>query len=381
MVQWRSVALVLTLFCCASAASGEERASPARAVLDDIALSPDGRGFILRSSGRPWIPWGFNYDHDDTSGERLIEDYWDTEWHRVERDFREMKALGANVVRVHLQLGRFMNGVDDANAQALVRLHQLVGLAEETGLYLDITGLGGYRPGDAPAWLETSSERDRWDAQANFWRAVAATVANSTAVFCLNLMNEPAVPDRDQATWHAPPWVNGRTYVEMLTRSPGKRPRGDIARAWLHKMVAAVRQEDTRHLVTVGNFLIGDQAEQLPIGLSPDELAKEIDFLSVHLYPGSAALTRATDALRRLHVGKPVLVEETGPLSCSVDALRGLMRASPSLAAGWMGFYWGGTPEQLRSSGKPQERLEGETLQMFHELAPREQRERGPSRR
>lgn len=39
---------------------------------------------------------------------RLLEDYWAEEWETVAQDFREIRDLGANVVRIHLQLGRFM---------------------------------------------------------------------------------------------------------------------------------------------------------------------------------------------------------------------------------------------------------------------------------
>jgi hypothetical protein len=44
-----------------------------------------------------FVPWGFNYDHDEKG--RLIEDYWEKEWQKVEADFAQMKKLGANVVR------------------------------------------------------------------------------------------------------------------------------------------------------------------------------------------------------------------------------------------------------------------------------------------
>ena len=44
--------------------------------------------------------------HDEKG--RLIEDYWEAEWPKVETDFRAMRRMGANVVRVHLQLGKFM---------------------------------------------------------------------------------------------------------------------------------------------------------------------------------------------------------------------------------------------------------------------------------
>src|SRR6266851_2872152 len=65
-----------------------------------IKVSDDNRGFIFRN-GKPFVPWGFNYDHDETG--RLLEDYWDKEWSKVEKDFGAMHDLGANVVRIHLQ--------------------------------------------------------------------------------------------------------------------------------------------------------------------------------------------------------------------------------------------------------------------------------------
>ncbi len=134
-----------------------------------VAVAPDKHGFILQPSGRPFIPWGFNYDHDAKG--RLLEDYWVAEWDKVKRDFRMMKKLGANVVRIHLQLGKFMDGPAKPNAQALDRLAKLLCLAEDLGLYLDVTGLGCYHKADVPAWYNKLAERERWDVQAAFWRA------------------------------------------------------------------------------------------------------------------------------------------------------------------------------------------------------------------
>ncbi|HEV3259785.1 MAG TPA: hypothetical protein VG013_23155, partial [Gemmataceae bacterium] len=70
-----------------------------------VQVSKDQEGFVLDPSGKKFIVWGLNYDHDDQG--RLIEDYWDDEWPTVEAHFGQMKKLGANVVRVHLQLGKF----------------------------------------------------------------------------------------------------------------------------------------------------------------------------------------------------------------------------------------------------------------------------------
>jgi hypothetical protein len=42
-----------------------------------VQVSKDQKGFVLEPSGRPFVPWGFNYDHDDKG--RLLEDYWEAE--------------------------------------------------------------------------------------------------------------------------------------------------------------------------------------------------------------------------------------------------------------------------------------------------------------
>ncbi|HID74808.1 MAG TPA: hypothetical protein EYP56_02290, partial [Planctomycetaceae bacterium] len=57
-----------------------------------VRVADDRRSFLLEPSGRPFVPWGFNYDHDRRG--RLIEDYWHQEWATVEADFEEMKQLG-----------------------------------------------------------------------------------------------------------------------------------------------------------------------------------------------------------------------------------------------------------------------------------------------
>src|SRR5581483_985899 len=144
-----------------------------------ITLSKDAKSFVVEPCGKPFTPWGFNYDHD-TEG-RLIEDYWNNEWHKVEAHFGQMKKLGANVVRIHLQVGRFMDKADRPNETALERLTKLVGLAERASLYLDLTGLGCYHKEEVPAWYDQLCEKDRWDVQARFWEAVAGRCARSPA--------------------------------------------------------------------------------------------------------------------------------------------------------------------------------------------------------
>ena len=98
-----ALALLLVLLSLASASDAQA------AGIEGVRISPDGKSFVLAESGRPFRVWGVNYDHD-SHGEngRLLEDYWDDEWETVRSDFQEMKELGANVVRIHLQVGKFM---------------------------------------------------------------------------------------------------------------------------------------------------------------------------------------------------------------------------------------------------------------------------------
>src|SRR5688500_7667452 len=165
--------------------SGEE--PPAKTALPGIAVAKDNSGFVLQGSGKKFVPWGFNYDHDEEG--RLIEDYWEKEWPKVEADFSEMKQLEANLVRIHIQFGKFMAAADKPNEKSLAQLKKLIALAEKTGIYLDLTGLGCYHKQDVPPWYDDLDEAGRWKAQAAFWQAVARTCAESSAIFCYDLMN------------------------------------------------------------------------------------------------------------------------------------------------------------------------------------------------
>src|SRR5208282_4441340 len=245
MTSARLFAVVLTLVPCTLAAAGE---------MEGIRVSANPTGFVYETSGRPFVPWGFNYDHDAQG--RLLEDYWEKEWPKVEEDFRAIKRLGANVVRIHLQVSRFLDSAETANEASLARLARLVALAEHTHLYLDITGLGCYRIRDVPAWYDRLSEEGRWKAQARFWEAVAQRCAKSPAVFCYDLMNEPNVPGgaRQPGDWLGPPFLGNENgfFVQFITLDQKNRTRPAIAREWCHQLATAIRQHDRHRLVTVG---------------------------------------------------------------------------------------------------------------------------------
>ena len=333
-----SIALVATL------------AEPAQA-LEHIRVSDDGSHFVRATSGDRFVVWGVNYDHDGDG--RLLDEYWIDEWDTVVEDFREIKSLGANCVRIHLQVGKFLDAPDQPSAAALTQLKKLVRLAEETGLYLDVTGLACYHKANVPDWFDALDESQRWAAQAVFWKAIAETCSGSPAIFCYDLMNEPILPGKDPETdWLAGDF-GGKHFVQRISLDLKGRTREDVAKAWVNQMVEAIRQHDQQHMVTVGVipwvFAFGGGK---PLFYSP-EVGKRLDFVSVHFYPEKEKVDKALTALKAYEVGKPLVIEEMFPLKCGADELLDFVDRSASHTDGWVSFYWGQTAEQLRGKAKP----------------------------
>ncbi len=317
--------------------------------METVEVSADGKSFVHGSSGHVFMPWGFNYDHDENG--RLLEDYWETEWPKVEEDFHEMKQLGANVVRVHLQFGRFMESESQPNTNSLARFAKLLLVAERTGLYLDVTGLGCYHKQDVPAWYDALDEERRWSAQANFWRAIARVGRSSPAIFCYDLMNEPVAPHKTGVgkDWLGPPFA-GKHFVQWISREGKGRERSAVARVWIRQLSNAIRAEDPEHLITVGLVDWSLPRPGLDSAFHPAVIAPELDFLSVHVYPEKGKVNEAIETLKLFNIGKPVVIEETFPLKCSVQEFDEFFRRSRPHAAGWIGFYWGRTPDECRRS-------------------------------
>jgi hypothetical protein len=363
-------AVILLLAQCASV--GAERVPAAGAAssgLEWIKVSKNKQGFVCASSGRRFIPWGFNYDRDYTS--RLLEDYWEAEWPTVAEHFRQMKRLGANVVRAHLQFVKFMDAADKPNENALDRLGRLVKLAEDSGLYLDLTGLGCYRKQDVPAWYSSLGETERWAAQGRFWEAVASRCADSPVIFCYDLMNEPIVPGGQRAPGD---WLTGElgafTYCQFISLDQADRRRPEIARRWVASLAAAIRKHDRRHLITVGLLPNSLETPVSASGFAPRKIAGNLDFICVHLYPKTGRLEEELKLLRGFRVGKPVVIEETFPLNCTAPELGQFIERSRKYAAGWIGFYWGQMPAELSKPTSIADAITAAWLKLFQEMNP-----------
>jgi hypothetical protein len=334
--------------------------------MEKIRLSDDGNKFALGNSGKSFVPWGFNYL--GKFGE-IVEESWATDWTRLEKDFHEMRNLGVNVVRVHLQFGTYMKKRNEIDEAEIDRLRKMLDLARDTGLYLDLTGLSCYHLKRVPDWYDALDEADRWDAQAVWWAAIAKACSGHPAVFCYDLMNEPVVggkPKEGEPRWLAGE-LGGMYFVQRIATDVGKRTNDQVAEAWVQKLTAAIRKQDPKTLITVGVIpwaQIWPGAK--PIFYSP-EARKHLDFVSIHVYPKSGELDKAINAIATYEMGKPIVIEETFPLSCSMDELKTFIDRSAERADGWVSHYFGHTIEEHEKEATLSGKISAAFLQYWRE--------------
>ncbi|MGA2255880.1 MAG: cellulase family glycosylhydrolase [Thermoguttaceae bacterium] len=350
MIHRHSICLALPLLLIACGA----------APMQPVRVSPDRKAFILAPSGEKFVPWGHNYASEG------LEESAKRSWEKVESDFADLKKMGANVARIHLQFPKFMDGPNQPNTAALKRLAHLLELAEKYGIYLDVTGLACYRPEERAAWYDAMSDKDRWATQARFWQTIAATCAKSPAVFCYDLVNEPIVLGERKDGWYTGR-LGGFDFLQRLSLDQHDRPGNEIAIEWTRLMVAAIRKQDRQHLITIG---------MLPAwGVSQNAVGPDLDFIAVHIYPEKGKVDEALRTLKRFDVGKPIVVEETFPLSCGVADLRQFLLQSRGLAAGWIGHYPKESPAELEALRQSKKIAIGQTMylgwfDLFREIGP-----------
>lgn len=336
--------------------------------MEPIRVSPDGKGFILAESGKPFRIWGVNYDHDDAG--KLIEDYWHSEWARVEADFAEIKALGANVVRIHLQLAKFMKSPETPDAANLKKLADLIRLGERTGLYLDLTGLGCYHKTDVPTWYDDLDETHRWAVQARFWKAVAAVGAQSPAVFCYDLMNEPIVGGaKSDKDWLAGE-LAGKHFVQRITLDLKGRKREQVERAWVETLTTAIREVDKSHMITVGVIPWGMVFPGAKPHFYMPETSGMLNFVAVHFYPKKGEVDKAVEVLKTYDMGKPIVIEEIFPLAAGIEETGEFITKSHEIADGIVSFYWGATIDENEKKGDIQGAIVAAWLKWFRQNSP-----------
>ena len=280
--------------------------------LEFIRVSADDQnGFAGATSGRKFVPYGNNCCDDPVV--RMFEAWSDsTTVPNFIKDITEMKQMGANAIRLHVQFSEMIDGPAPGvpNTTNLGRLATIVGTAGKLGMYVDLTGLAPLQVGDPATWYENVATEDaRWTAQGLFWKKVAATLKNEPAVLAYDLVNEPLQPVAPPPPWICPlepsgwyvglcpPTIGDPYWVQYLTKWGAGRSNQEIYQQWIKRMTDAIRRGgssgagDTNHLVTLGGGpgLSSDVDSQL----LP---ANKLSYQSVHEYPnwtGFASLTTA----------------------------------------------------------------------------------------
>lgn len=327
--------MVVVTVACLFVTPGSPRASGPPA-LPEVQR----QGSDLVAAGERFRAWGFNYG----IGERYpILSYFDRPTERrlqtVIADMREARLLGANTVRVYLEIEAFMDGPDQPKRRALAALAALLDAAEQLQIYLDLTGNLVWRA--PPPWYDALPEQARWAIQARFWRAVARTAQGSPAVLAYELTSEPVIGDAE--TWYCGE-LGGYTFVQRIVRETSGRDPSELARRWLRLLTASIRAHDRRHLIGLGMLPLGG-----PFGAA--NVADLVDVLLLHEYPEDGRASEAIALVREFAShGKPVILGETAPLFAGADTWRSFLSGSRTLVDGYLFFYDGRMPGELGTS-------------------------------
>ena len=125
----------------------------------------------------------------------------------------------------------------------------------------------------------------------------------------------------------------------------------EVARDWVKQLTSAIREVDDRHMITVGVIPWAQVFKGAKPLFYATEVGEPLDFVSVHFYPKAGEVPEALTALAVYEVGKPLLIEEMFPLSCSIEQLQAFIDGSRNMADGWVSFYWGKTIEEYEQQG------------------------------
>lgn len=301
--------------------------------MERVVISENAKAFQLLPSRKAFVPWGHNSScvnllermkHDPTA---------------VKKQWLDMKAAGTNVIRIHPEMPRILRGPDQIDAAAMEQIKALLALAEETGIYLKITGLACYNIKDRMPWYDTMKEAERWKTQAFFWQTIARSCAKSPAVFAYDLVNEPAATGKAEEGWYMGK-MGDVEFCQRLSLDAGTRKTDEIMGQWTQQMVAAIRSQDRDHLITMG---------MLPFPEAYRSAARHLDFVSPHLYPKTGKVDEELALLARFRWEKPIVIGETFPLTCDIHDLRQFLLRSREHAHGWLGQWPDESPHTLRT--------------------------------
>ena len=221
-----------------------------------VRVADDKHGFVLSPSGKPFVPWGFNYDHDE-----------------------ERPPAGGLLGQGMAQGRRRFPGDEaawgergsDPPSTRQVHDRRPTSRTKRIWIALDVwspwlrrsactstsPGLACYRKKDVPKWYDRLGEKERWDVQGRFWEAVAAAMRQEPGDLLLRPDERAGRARRHAGSpatgWGRPSWAATPVTSSSSSRwnkrnVPGPKSPANGVTSWR----TAIRKHDQRHLVTVG---------------------------------------------------------------------------------------------------------------------------------
>ena len=304
-----------------------------------VMLRISVHGDRLYAGPRPWRAWGMNWgigDHSPVNA--YFNDPTAATLAVLRTELHVARAMGANSMRVALQLGQVMATPTQPRQSTLTALQRLLALAQTDGIYLDITGNLVWQPSRAPSWYGQMPWQSRWQVQARFWKAVAHTASSSPAVLCYELTSEPIVAQ-------TPGYYYGQIGNWRFVQSIATAPSADadaLARSWTRLLATTVRSQDDRP-VTIGLLPLTTGA------FAPANIADLLDMLIVHEYPTTGQAPTAVSLIGSFAAcHKPVLLGETFMLTDDATTQRAFLTDAARYLAGALEFFNGHTPADTK---------------------------------
>ena len=292
-------ALVIAIPCALLVPRSLRAAAPAQAAgvphlpavhLDGTYFTREGKRFM--PVGAHWVP-----------AKAAMQ--WPTRWDPkdIEADFAKMHELGFSLVRFDLLWAWFEPRPGDYNPAAFQQLDVLVSLAHKYQIYLHpslfIGGEVGEAYWDVP-WRHgrnPHTDPDMLRLETNHATELGRRYANETAIIAWDLTDEP------------PFWIVSEKTTDAAAIN------------WTRLIAGGLRRHDTLHPVVVGTS--GQETGHGPF--RADNIAEEVDFLSVHpftiykqdLFPDPLLSERGTygaafEIALSTGAGRPAMIHEMG---------------------------------------------------------------------
>jgi hypothetical protein len=385
------------------ASRGEAAALPQVA---KVTVAKDGHIFTS-SDGKAFRPFGVTYYRPGTGWAPQVWKQFDPEITR--KDFKRMKDLGVNCVRVFLSYQSFYSDPGLLRPEGLRKFDEFLTIAEEFGIYVHPTGPDHWE--GLPNWQSVAIEDDKTIAALeSFWKLFAARYRGRNVIFAYDLKNEPelgwyseilsnkwnawlqrkykrvdalnqAWSELDRLEWERISTPSDKDELKSRRLLDYQNFREDIADEWTRRQSSAIKSVDPAALVTVG--LIQWSVPSLLPGsirfysaFRPQRQARFLDFMEIHFYPfanGAYEYKSEADEVANLSYlqgviqevaqpGKPVVLAEFGwygggkpkfdggthPAATEEQQARYCRRVvevSSSYASGWLNWGFYDQPE------------------------------------